>query len=200
MAALSPTVPNEAEILLVVEAALQWDLNSTDLPPVDVALDMAEQFTRYGRMVADELRTQCLRIPADSDAGLGAQATLGEAARRLNLKPLARSAAPRSAAHRAQNLARLVQALNRAMDQVREEEAVSAPYGSCCGDDPGLGSPPGRVDHRARAREVPRPRLRWRRWRRDPAPRPRSVGEQAVGPSTQPTPHVVIEPRPEGTP
>ncbi|MCX4549605.1 MULTISPECIES: hypothetical protein [unclassified Streptomyces] len=37
---------------------------------------------------------------------------------RVILKPLARSAAPRSAAHRAQNLARLVQGLLRATHQV----------------------------------------------------------------------------------
>lgn len=127
MAALTPAVPDEVEVLLLVEAALAWDQDSSDLPAVEDTLGMAEQFTHYGRIAADKLRTQCLSIPADSDAGCGAQATLSEAARRLNLKPLAPSAAPRSAAHRARNLARLVKALNRAMDQVSEEQAQSRP-------------------------------------------------------------------------
>ncbi|MGA5441954.1 DUF6082 family protein [Streptomyces griseoincarnatus] len=127
MAALTPAVPDKAAILPLVEMALAWDLNGSDLPSVDVALDMAEEFSRYGRMAVDELRTQCLSIPADSDACLGAQATLAEAAWRLRLKPLARSAALRSATRRAQNLACLVQALNRATEQACEERACRAP-------------------------------------------------------------------------
>lgn len=127
MAALTPAVPDKAEVLPLVEAALAWDLNGPHLPAVQDALSMAEQFTNHARTIADDLRTRSLGIPADSDAGSGAQATLGEAARRLSLKPLAPSAAPRSAAHRAQNLARLVQALNRAIDHVGEEQARSRP-------------------------------------------------------------------------
>ncbi|MET7716309.1 hypothetical protein [Streptomyces sp. NPDC005407] len=127
MVALTPIVPDKVEILALVEAAVPWDLSGPDLPTVQVSLDMAEQFTHYGRIVADDLRTQCLGIPADSAVGRSAQATLSEAARRLNLKPLARTAGQRSAARRAQNLARLVQALNRAIDRVIEEQARSRP-------------------------------------------------------------------------
>lgn len=123
----APVEDDKAEVLILVATALSWNPNGHDLPAVDVALRMAETFSRYGRDIADELRTQCLSIPADSWAGLGAQATLGEAARRLNLRPLAPTAAPRSAAHRTQNLARLVQALTRAIDQVSEERAHSSP-------------------------------------------------------------------------
>ncbi|MBK3639480.1 DUF6415 family natural product biosynthesis protein [Streptomyces sp. MBT33] len=123
----APVEDDKDEVLGLVATALSWDLYGHGLPAVDVALGMAETFSRYGRNIADELRTQCLSVPADSWAGLGAQATLGEAGRRLTLRPLAPTAAPRSAAHRAQNLARLVQALTRAIDQVSEERARSSP-------------------------------------------------------------------------
>jgi DNA-binding CsgD family transcriptional regulator len=123
----APVLPGAAEILALVDTALAWDLNGSGLPAVDTALDMAEQLTVYGRIAADDLLTQCLTIAADSDTGVGAQATLGEAGIRLHLKPLAPSAAPRSAAHRVQNLARLVQALNRARRLVREEQALTRP-------------------------------------------------------------------------
>ena len=118
MAALTPAVCDKAEILALVDQALSWDLNAPHLPAAEAALDMAERFTPFGRIVAEELRTQCLSIPTDSHAGRLAQATLTEAARRLNLKPLARTAGRRSAAHRAQNLACLVQALLQAAEGV----------------------------------------------------------------------------------
>lgn len=113
-----PAVCDKVEILALVEEALAWDLDGSVLPVADVALDMAERFSPYGRIVAEDLRAQCLTIPADSDARVGVQATLSEAARRLNLKPLARAVGRRSAAQRAQNLARLVQALLRATGDV----------------------------------------------------------------------------------
>ncbi|MFG2783803.1 hypothetical protein ACGFY7_38970 [Streptomyces prunicolor] len=122
-----PVEDDKDEVLALVATALSWDLNGRGLPAADVALSMAETFSRYGRDAAEELRNQCLNISANSWAGLGAQATLGETARRLNLRPLAPTAAPRSAAHRAQNHARLIQALTRAMGQVSEERARSSP-------------------------------------------------------------------------
>ncbi|MFD4553493.1 hypothetical protein ACFWP5_04080 [Streptomyces sp. NPDC058469] len=123
----TPLEEDEGKILALVTTALSWDPHGPDLglPAVDVALDMAKQFAQRGRILADDLCTRFLNIPADSWAGVGAQATLGEAARRLSLRPLVQSAAPRSAAHRAQNLARLVQALFRAIDQVTDERARS---------------------------------------------------------------------------
>ncbi|MGD6751956.1 DUF6415 family natural product biosynthesis protein [Streptomyces sp. BH105] len=117
MAALSADTPDKVVVLPLVEEALSWDLNSPDLPSVTSALNMARQFTTYGRLIAEDLRAQCRSVPADSDFHLRARATLSEADARLNLKPLAPSTTPRSAAHRAQNLARLVQALNRASAQ-----------------------------------------------------------------------------------
>ncbi|MFE6737535.1 DUF6082 family protein [Streptomyces tubercidicus] len=114
-------IHDDAEVLALVETALSWDVHGADLPAVADALSMAQEFTSYGRIIVDELRTQCLNIVADSDVAARAAATLGEASRRLYLRPLAGSAAPRSAAQRAQNLARLVQSLLRAVEQVNEE-------------------------------------------------------------------------------
>jgi hypothetical protein len=88
---------------------------------------MVEQFTDYGRIAADDLRTLCLSIPADSDTRRSAQATLNEASRRLYLSPP--NATRQAAAHRAQNIARLVQGLLRATGQVREEQAAARASG-----------------------------------------------------------------------
>ncbi|MFE4610859.1 DUF6415 family natural product biosynthesis protein [Streptomyces niveus] len=118
MNALTPAVCDKAEMLPLIEKALSWDLSGPELPVAEAALDMAERFTPFGRNTAEDLRALCLSIPADSHAHVGAQATLTEAARRLNLKPLARTTGQRSAAQRAQNLARLVQALLRATGDV----------------------------------------------------------------------------------
>ncbi|MFD4986464.1 DUF6415 family natural product biosynthesis protein [Streptomyces sp. NPDC058374] len=124
MAPLSVDTPDKVEVLPLVEEALGWDLDGAELPSISEALDLASQFTAYGRVVADDLRAQCQSIPSDSDARLGARATLSEANARLYLKPLAVTTTPRNAAARAQNLARMVQALHRATGRVGEEQAV----------------------------------------------------------------------------
>lgn len=118
MAALTPAVCDKAEMLPLIDQALSWDLNRPELPAAEAALDMAERFTPFGRIVAEDLRALCLSVPADSDAGRVAQAALTDAALRLNLKSLARTAGWRPAAHRAQDLARLVQALLHATEGV----------------------------------------------------------------------------------
>ncbi|WP_406153192.1 DUF6415 family natural product biosynthesis protein [Streptomyces sp. NBC_01023] len=118
-------VPDKVEVLALVEAALSWNVDSPELPAVKDALAMAQQFTDFGRVVADDLEAQLRSLPADSELCIGARATLGEASRRLYLRPLAQTAAPRSAARRAQNLARLVQALNRTFGEVGREQVRS---------------------------------------------------------------------------
>lgn len=118
-------VPDKVEILVLVEAALSWDVDGPELPTVKNALTMAQQFTDFGRIVADDLEAQLPNLPADSELCIGARATLGEASRRLYLRPLAQTAAPRSAARRAQNLARLVQALNHTFGEVCHEQVRS---------------------------------------------------------------------------
>ncbi|GAA3082902.1 hypothetical protein ACFQ0X_22155 [Streptomyces rectiviolaceus] len=125
----APAVPDKVEILALVERALSWDLDNSALPPVEDALELAKWFTAYGRIVAADLDVLLSDIPTDSHVGGGAQATLSEAGRRLTLKPLAPTAAPRSAARRTQNLARLIQALNRAVGRIGEEQVRSRPGG-----------------------------------------------------------------------
>ncbi|MFF8789203.1 DUF6415 family natural product biosynthesis protein [Streptomyces sp. NPDC015125] len=130
MAALTTKALGTDEVLALVETALSWDLHGAGLPAVEDALSMAEEFTRYGRGIVEDLRTQCLDILADSEAAARAQATLGEASRRLYLQPLAGSASPRSAAQRAQNLARLVQSLLRAIELVAQAQALITAKGT----------------------------------------------------------------------
>ncbi|MCL7376996.1 DUF6415 family natural product biosynthesis protein [Streptomyces sp. 35G-GA-8] len=121
MAALTRDVPDKVEILPLVETALGWDLQSQSLPELGEALDLVTQFTVYGRVVADDLRTLCFSIPADSDAGRTAQAALSESTRRPHLPPP--TATQPAAAQRAQHLARLIKALVRATGQVNEAQA-----------------------------------------------------------------------------
>ncbi|WP_405591928.1 hypothetical protein [Streptomyces sp. NBC_01092] len=124
MAAVTPTVPGKAEILPLVETALAWDLKGPRLPSVIVALGMVETLTEFGRAVAEDLRAGCLNIPADSEAGTGAQATLGQAAGRLYLSPP--HASQKLVAHRAQNLAHLIHRLVEATEEVRQEQERAA--------------------------------------------------------------------------
>ncbi|GHF33445.1 hypothetical protein GCM10010218_13180 [Streptomyces mashuensis] len=121
MASLTAAVPGKAEIRAHVDMVLAWNLNGPALPALDSALCMIEQLTDYGRIVANDLRAQCLKVPADSDARHNAQATLGEASRRLHLPPPYRT--PQAAGRRAQNIARLVNALLRAVGEVSREQA-----------------------------------------------------------------------------
>ncbi|WP_435244248.1 DUF6415 family natural product biosynthesis protein [Streptomyces sioyaensis] len=104
-------VADKVETLSLVETVLSWDLNRGSLPETDVSLKLVKEFTDYGRVLEGDLATVCRRLPADSDLRCGAQATLSEAARRFHMPPPGGSA--RGAAHRAQNLARLIQALLR---------------------------------------------------------------------------------------
>ncbi|MFJ9416708.1 DUF6415 family natural product biosynthesis protein [Streptomyces sp. NPDC101227] len=111
MTGLTPVSPHKAELLPLVETVLSWDLNRGSLPEVDVSLDLVKAFTAYGRVLEGDLAAVCRRLPADSDLRRGTQATLSEAARRLYMPPPVGS--ERGAAQRAQNLARLIQALLR---------------------------------------------------------------------------------------
>ncbi|WP_243088613.1 DUF6415 family natural product biosynthesis protein [Streptomyces sp. 891-h] len=107
---------------------LAWNLEGPAPPPVDVALSLARQFTEYGRIVADDLRAQCQLLPGDSYAVRCAGVTLGEASRRLQLALPDRT--PQAAGHRAQNIARLLKALLRAVGEVGEGQARTADISS----------------------------------------------------------------------
>lgn len=121
-AILESAVPDKIEVLALVGRALSWDPASADFPPADEALELAGVFTAYGRIVANDLSVAIAGMPSDSPDVRRAQATLSEASRRLGLMPLGPTVAPRMAAQRAQNLARLVQALNRAVGHIGEAQ------------------------------------------------------------------------------
>ncbi|WP_158711267.1 DUF6415 family natural product biosynthesis protein [Streptomyces sp. NRRL S-1824] len=121
-AILESAVPDKVEVLALVGRALSWDPASAVFPPADEALELARAFTAYGRIVANDLSAVIAGVPSDSPDVRRAQATLSEAGRRLGLMPLGPTVAPRMAAQRAQNLARLVQALNRAVGQIGEAQ------------------------------------------------------------------------------
>ncbi|MFF9313865.1 DUF6415 family natural product biosynthesis protein [Streptomyces sp. NPDC014748] len=125
MAGLAAGAPDKDVVLANLETVLAWDLNGSPLPRVSEALAVIEQFTSYGRIVAADLHARCLDVPADSDAARTAQAVLGEASRRFNLSPPYYGTA-RAVGQRAQNAARLVQALLRAVDRIGEAQAHSA--------------------------------------------------------------------------
>ncbi|MFJ2217654.1 DUF6415 family natural product biosynthesis protein [Streptomyces sp. NPDC101062] len=120
-------MPDRAEILATTDVVLNWSPKDPGLPAVDAVQSVVEQLTEYGRSIAGQLPTQILSIPADSGAGISARAALGEASGRLNLPPPAGTLY--AAVHRAQNLARLVQALCRAAGLVAEERARIARLG-----------------------------------------------------------------------
>lgn len=91
-------------ITSLIDAILSWDPASRTLPHPDVAVDAINQLTSYGQILTDSLRAQTSTLPI-----------VGEADRRLNAAPSAGTA--QAAATRAQNLARLVQALLNATAQ-----------------------------------------------------------------------------------
>ncbi|WP_232793456.1 MULTISPECIES: DUF6415 family natural product biosynthesis protein [unclassified Streptomyces] len=107
-----------------LDTVLAWDLTNPALPPKDVALNMLDELASHGRIIARDLTALSLSLLSHSEAGITAQATLGEASRRLNLSPPAGT--PRATAGRAQNVARLLRALLRAVAAVRAEQAQIA--------------------------------------------------------------------------
>ncbi|MFJ4800134.1 DUF6415 family natural product biosynthesis protein [Streptomyces murinus] len=126
MAPLTPAVPSKDEALAIIDQALAWDLDGPGPPTAVLALEVSERLTIYGRVLAADLRTLCASAPADLDADHGAQAALGEAAGRLYLPPPYYGTA-QSIGRRAQNIARLVQALHTAVVRVSEEQARTGP-------------------------------------------------------------------------
>ncbi|MFJ6433345.1 DUF6415 family natural product biosynthesis protein [Streptomyces sp. NPDC091416] len=126
-AVLESSLPNKVEVLALVGKALSWDPTSADVPPTDEALELARVFTAYGRIVANDLSAVLAGMPSDSPDVRCAQATLSEAGRRLGLMPLGPTVAPRTAVQRAQNLARLVHALNRSVGQISEAQVHPSP-------------------------------------------------------------------------
>lgn len=124
-----------------VGRVLAWDVRGPGLPDLDQRQRIVELLATYGRVVADDLRTQCLNVSANSDAGVAAQAALGEASRRLYLPPP--HPTQQAMALRAQNLARLTRTLTHAAGEVaKERERARKPVPGKERGPVGLAAPP----------------------------------------------------------
>ncbi|MEV0982132.1 hypothetical protein [Streptomyces sp. NPDC049915] len=108
-------VPDKVVITALIDTVLGWGKPGAELPDTGVALDVINQFSAYGRVLADDLRAHSGSLPI-----------LGEADRRLGAALPA--VTPVAAAGRAMNLARLIQALRRATSQVHAEQLRTAQH------------------------------------------------------------------------
>ncbi|MFF5719275.1 DUF6415 family natural product biosynthesis protein [Streptomyces buecherae] len=110
-----------ADVTRQIEAVLARKTTGPDLPPQIATTNVIKNLTTYGLDVVTELETLCGDLPADSRAAGTALYTLAEAERRLHLPPPGPT--PQAAMKRAQNLARLINALHGAIDSVTSEQA-----------------------------------------------------------------------------
>lgn len=133
MVPLTSAVPDKVDVLADVHAVLAWDLDGSELPSIDAAMALTERFRDYSWILVEDLRTQRLGVPADSEAGISAQAVIVEAVGRLAAS-LPNPLTAQSASRRAQNIARLLKSLLRATGLVGEELCRAAPRPS--GDSP----------------------------------------------------------------
>jgi DNA-binding NarL/FixJ family response regulator len=108
-----PTSEEEARTVALIDTVLGWDVNNGDLPGPDYSLKLIGRFREYGRTLELDLQAVASELPYDPDVHRSALATLGEASRRLDEPDPDRQKQP--AARRAQNLARLLQGLRRAL-------------------------------------------------------------------------------------
>lgn len=107
-----PSCMEEARALSAI--VLGWAQDG-ELPHLEEAENAVVRFTAYGMDLRAAVIAVCRSLPRDSDRYASTEATLGEADRRLNLPPPAKDAT--AATSRAQNLARLVQALIAAVER-----------------------------------------------------------------------------------
>lgn len=118
---MADVTPGPPDVMADVESVLAWDTIDGKLPSASEMLDLIERFTVHGQCVAAELQAARKKLPQTSEARISADAALSEASGRLNTQP--RSAMTSPARRRAQNLARLLQALHRASSKVADETA-----------------------------------------------------------------------------
>ncbi|MFF0628051.1 hypothetical protein [Streptomyces sp. NPDC004296] len=115
MAALNCSGPDKVEVLVVLKAVFGWEPQTA--PDPETARAAVKLLDAHGRRAASDLRALSHQIPAESLLAVSLKATLGEASRRLGL-PLP---SDEQVVNRAQNLARLVEALQRATDTAQGE-------------------------------------------------------------------------------
>ncbi|MFE0136198.1 DUF6415 family natural product biosynthesis protein [Streptomyces sp. NPDC059037] len=119
--------PDTTQLQQLVEQTLAWDLRSSEgVPGVDHTLGVIEDIREQASLLSAVLHAAVERMPQDSDLCRRVQATLSEARGRLT-DGIPRD--QRRAAERAQNLARLGQALLQAVHLVEHEapDSLSPP-------------------------------------------------------------------------
>ncbi|MCK7622513.1 hypothetical protein MUU72_05215 [Streptomyces sp. RS10V-4] len=104
------TLPDKMAFLSLSDMVLAWEPQAP--PDTCTALNAVELLDEYGRRAERDLRALAHSVPVPPDIAARVQATLGEASRRLCLRPPPAGHTVR----RAQNLVRLLQALHRATD------------------------------------------------------------------------------------
>lgn len=102
------------EARALVAEVQAWGTNSSELPTTDEATTAMNRLNSFGAEMRDAVNALCVGLPAGSGPYRSAQAILGEASRRLGRPPLGGTS--EAVVRRAQNLARLVHGLLRALD------------------------------------------------------------------------------------
>ncbi|MFD9714436.1 DUF6415 family natural product biosynthesis protein [Streptomyces sp. NPDC060006] len=117
---LAETLPLDRDPhLALVAAVLAWGPNPVGLRAADCA-QISLQLTGHARCVASDVRRRYERLPKNSELRPLTQAILRESVRRLSVPSAS------TAAH-AQNRARLVRALYRALDRLDAARPTVAP-------------------------------------------------------------------------
>lgn len=117
---LDDAVPLDRRVHLeLANAVLNPPTDESTLRPVDceqIALELAG----HARVVADDVRRRSAHLPADSPTRILTEAILGEADRRLNVRP-------RPTLPSAQNRARLLRTLYERLDSLPPAPSTSPP-------------------------------------------------------------------------
>ncbi|MGQ4490861.1 DUF6415 family natural product biosynthesis protein [Streptomyces sp. SAS_281] len=91
-----------------------WGKNGSELPETEEVATATDRLNSYGADLRDAVNAQCVDLSTESEPYRSAQAILGEASRRLGQPAL--GAGAEAVVRRAQNLARLVDGLLRALE------------------------------------------------------------------------------------
>ncbi|MFJ5734722.1 DUF6415 family natural product biosynthesis protein [Streptomyces microflavus] len=111
-----------AEARASAAEVLLWGTGGHQPPAVDAAVSAMNRLNSYGADLRDALNARCSEMPTGSGPYRSAEAILGEASRRLGQPPLGGKDA---VVRRAQNLARLVDGLLRALGYEEDTAARS---------------------------------------------------------------------------
>lgn len=102
------------EARALVAEVQAWGNNGSELPATGEMTTATDRLNSYGADLRDAVNALCVDLSTESEPYRNAQAILGEASRRLGQPPL--GAGIEAVVRRAQNLARLVDGLLRALE------------------------------------------------------------------------------------